>query len=195
MDAARRITHFTEDEYLARELVSPTKHEYVHGEIFAMAGTRFRHNTIAASAASALLALTRGKPCRVFTSDQRLSVSATGMFTYPDAGVVCGPPVLHPKDGMSLQNPLLLVEILSPSTAAYDRGEKLGHYRRLPSLTDVLLVWQSEPWVEHHHRVDGNGWLIQEHKEGRIELSALGGALALEELYAQVDWSDQATAD
>ena len=195
MDAARKITHFTEDEYLARERVSQTRHEYVNGEIFAMAGARLRHNSIAASIIGALLPLVRGQSCRVFNSDQRISVSATGMFTYPDAGVVCGKPSFHEKDGMSLLNPVVLVEVLSKSTEAYDRGEKLAHYRRNPSVREILIVWQSEVRVEHHRRLEGEDWLVREHREGAIDLPALGGAIALEDLYAQVDWTETEDAE
>ena len=189
MDAARRVTHFTEDEYLARERVSQHKHEYINGEIFAMAGAKLRHNAIAASVIGALLALARGKTCRVFNSDQRISVSATGMFTYPDAGVVCERPRYHEKDGMSLLNPMILVEVLSKSTETYDRGEKLAHYRRNPAVREILLVWQSEARVEHHRRLQGDEWLVREHRAGSIELPSLGGVVSLEDIYAQVDWS------
>ncbi len=190
MQAARRITHFTEDEYLARERVSETRHEYVNGEIFAMAGARFRHNTIALSMGAALLPFARARSCRVFNSDQRIAVTATGMFTYPDVGVVCGKPQFHPKDGMSLLNPVLLVEVLSKSTEPYDRGEKLAHYRRNPSVREILIVWQSERRVEHHRRIDGEGWLVREYQEGEIELPTLGERLTIADIYAQVDWTE-----
>jgi Uma2 family endonuclease len=190
MHAARRITHFTEDEYLARERVSETRHEYVNGEIFAMAGARFRHNTIAASTIVALMPLARARSCRVFNSDQRIAITITGMFTYPDVGVVCGKPQFHPKDGMSLLNPVLLVEVLSKSTEPYDRGEKLAHYRRNAFVHEILIVWQSERRVEHHRRVDGEGWLVREHHEGEIELPTLDGRIAIADIYAQVDWTE-----
>src|SRR5437868_735574 len=98
MNPARRVTHFTEDEYLARERVSATKHEFVDGEIFDMAGAKVRHNKIAASAIGALLRVTKGKPCSAFTGDQRIHVNTTGMYTYADAGVFCGKAQIHPKD-------------------------------------------------------------------------------------------------
>lgn len=195
MDAARRVTHFTEEEYLARERISQTKHEFINGEIFAMAGAKLRHNAIAASAIGALLPLARRKSCRVFNSDQRICVSATGMFTYPDAGVVCGKPQYHSKDGMSLLNPLVLVEVLSASTEAYDRGEKLAHYRRNPAVHEILIVWQSEPRVEHHRRLEGEEWLVKEHMQGLIELPSLGGTISLDDIYAQSNWTEAADAE
>jgi Uma2 family endonuclease len=184
------MTHFTEHEYLARERVGKTRHEYVNGEIFAMAGAIFRHNTIALSVGAALLRLVRGRSCRVFNSDQRISVTATGMFTYADTGVVCGKARYHDKDAMSLLNPVLLVEVLSHSTEDYDRGEKLAHYRRNPSVQEILIVWQSELRVEHHRRVDSEEWRVREHREGSIEIPALEGAISLDDIYAQVDWNE-----
>ena len=189
MNLARRVTHFTEDEYLARETVSVTKHEFVNGEIFAMAGARFRHNVIATSAAISLGALTRPRGCRVFNSDQRIAILSTGMFTYADAGVVCGTPRFHGKDPMSLLNPVLLVEVFSKSTESYDRSEKLAHYRRNPETCEILLIWQSEVRVEHHRRAGPEEWLVREHTGGAIELPCLGGVITLDDLYAQVDWS------
>ncbi len=195
MDAARRVTRFTEEEYLARERLSQTKHEFINGEIFAMAGAKLRHNAIAASLIGALLPLVREKPCRVFNSDQRICVGATGMFTYPDAGVVCGRPQFHSKDGMALLNPLVLVEVLSASTEAYDRGEKLAHYRRIPSVHEILIVWQSEPRLEHHRRLEGEEWLVREHLHGRIELPSLGGTISLDDIYAQISWTEAEDAE
>ena len=189
MNLARRITHFTEDEYIARERVIETKHEFVNGEIFAMFGARLRHNLIASSTIASLCGALRNTPCRVFNSDQRIAITATGAYTYADAGVVCGRPELHPKDDMALVNPALLVEVLSKSTASYDRGEKLSHYRRQPSVQEILIVWQSEIRVERHRRVGDYEWLVTEHAEGEIELRTLGGSIALADLYAQVDWS------
>lgn len=195
MDAARRVTHFTEEEYLARERISQTKHEFINGEIFAMAGANLRHNAIAASVIGALLPLTRSKSCRVFNSDQRICVSATGMFTYPDAGVVCSKPQYHSKDGMSLLNPVVLVEVLSASTEAYDRGEKLAHYRRNPAVHEILIVWQAEPRIEHHRRLDGEEWVVREHMQGLIELPSLGGTISLDDIYAQINWTEGADAE
>lgn len=189
MNLGRRVTHFTEDEYLARETVSEVKHEYVNGEIFAMAGARFRHNVIASSAIIALGSLSRSRDCRVFNSDQRIAITATGRFTYADAGVVCGRPEFHPKDSMALLNPCLLVEVLSKSTEADDRSEKLAHYRRNPATREVLIIWQSEIRVEHHRRVGPDEWLVREHTGGVIELPCLGGPISLDDLYAQVDWT------
>lgn len=179
----------TADEYLALEQQSPDKHEYIAGQIHAREVGPLHHNIIAASAGAALVALARGTTCRVFNSDQRIHVLSTGAYIYADAGVLGGQPLYHARDGMSLLNPILLVEVLSGATEAYDRGEKLSHYRRCESVRDVLLVWQSESRVEHHRRLEDDEWLVREHRTGVVELHALGVVLSLAALYEQVDWS------
>lgn len=181
MDAARRV-RWTEDEYLDYERKSASKHEYLQGEIYDMAGAAFRHNVLAMNAGIALARLLRGRPCRVFNSDQRICVSETGLYTYADAGVVCGRARLHPKDQMTLLNPGVLVEVLSSTTADYDRGEKLSHYRRIPSLQHVLLIDPDGMKVAHHHQIEPGTWLSAEHAQATMELRGLG-ALALEELF------------
>lgn len=190
MQAARRVG-WTEDEYLARELRSPTKNEFLAGEIYAMAGATLRHNTISANLISELVALVRGKPCRTFTSDQRIHVAATGLYTYADAGVVCGQPELATKDRLSLTNPLILVEVLSKSTEEYDRSEKLEHYRSIAALKDVFLVSATEPRVDHHHRLDTGQWLLSTYRQGAISVATLDGAMSLEQIYDKVDFAQE----
>ena len=143
MEATARKT-WTEDEYLALEAESDEKHELVNGEIIAMAGGSPAHNTIAMNVGSELRALikSKGRPCRVLSSDQRVNVNDTGLYTYPDVTVLCGPARTPPKSPSSLTNPLMLVEVLSDDTEAYDRGAKFAHYQRLPSLESYLLVSQ-----------------------------------------------------
>lgn len=190
MQAARRIK-WTEDEYLERERRSPAKNEFLDGEIYAMAGATLRHNTIAANVIMALGRLVHGKPCRTFTSDQRIHVPATGLYTYPDAGILCGKPQLHDKDGMSLLNPLLLVEVLSRSTEDYDRGEKLEHYRNIPSVTEVLLVSTSGPRVDHHRRLEPEQWLLTTCRQGAIEVPSLSGRLLLDDIYDKIGFPEE----
>ncbi|MSP59211.1 MAG: Uma2 family endonuclease [Myxococcales bacterium] len=182
MQAARRVK-WTQEEYLAREQRSLTRNEFLDGEIYAMAGATLRHNVITTNTLAALHGLLRGKPCRAFNSDQRIAVSRTGLSTYADAGVVCGEPLFHDNDKNALVNPTLLVEVLSPSTEAYDRGEKLDHYRAIPSLREVLLIAQDTPSVEHHYRLDTGQWLLTVWDAGAVALATLGGAVPLDDLY------------
>ena len=186
MEAARRVK-WTQEEYLAREQRTPTRNEFLDGEIYAMAGATLRHNVIMMNAGAALHALLRGKPCRAFNSDQRICAGQTGLYTYADAGVVCGRPLFHDQDHGALLNPTLLVEILSPSTAAYDRGEKLDHYRAIPSLREVLLIAQDTRKVEHHHRLDTGQWLLTVYESGAVALATLDGAIPLDDLYDKTE--------
>ena len=179
--AARRM-HGSESEYLTMESESPIKHEFHDGEVFAMAGARPSHNILASAAVGALVALARGGRCRVFNSDQRIYIPATGLYTYADGGVACGRWELH-ADGLCLRNPVLLIEVLSPSTRDYDRGAKMDHYRQLASLRHVLLIDDPERLVEHHRRGDDGAWSKTELRAGSIDLADLGGSLALDDVY------------
>lgn len=190
MQSARRVK-WTEDEYLAREQRGLSKNEFFDGEIYAMAGARFRHNAIAANVIAALTGLSRSKPCSAFTSDQRIRVSATGLYTYADAGVVCGKPQLLAADRMTLLNPILLVEVLSKSTESYDRGEKLDHYRSLPSLQEIILVASAEVRVDHHRRIEAEQWLVTTYRKGAVEVATLSGVIPLDDIYQKVDFADE----
>jgi Uma2 family endonuclease len=187
MDPARRITTWTEDEYLERERKSPIKNEFFNGQIFAMAGASFAHNAIASNALALLHALTRGKACQAFNSDQRIWVETTGLYTYADAGVVCGKARFHDKDGMTLLNPMVLVEVLSDATQKYDRETKSAHYRKITTVREVLLIAQAERLVERYQRTDDGGWVYSEHRHGEIELPSLGGTLSIADLYDKID--------
>jgi Uma2 family endonuclease len=179
-----RRVHWTEAEYLAFENASLTKHEYLDGEIFAMAGARPEHNLVATACVSTLHPLVRGRGCRAFNSDQRVYVPATGLYTYADGGVFCGQMTLH-SDGMCLLNPVLLFEVLSPATRDYDLGAKREHYRRIPSLRHILLIDQPERMIWHDCRSGGN-WRSLTVTQGSIDLTDLGGALDLDELYLPI---------
>jgi Uma2 family endonuclease len=181
-----RRLKWTPEDYFDLEAHSAEKHEFLGGEIFAMGGAKSSHNLVAANTLGALAALLRGRPCKPFTSDQRIHVPSSGLYTYPDGGVACGKWQIHPVDRMSLLNPVLLFEVLSTSTADYDRGAKLEHYKAIPGLQEVLLIAQPERRVEHHRRVEGERWVSATLTGGAVEL-ALGGSVALEELYDQIE--------
>ncbi len=179
----------SEQEYLAIENASDSKHELINGVAYAMAGASPAHNVITSNLAYELRAAlqTAGRRCLVLGSDQRLLVEATGMYTYPDISVVCAKPQFHGDSPQSLVNPSLLVEVLSPSTASDDRGNKFAHYRRLPSLQELLFVYQDEPRVEHYKRLESGQWLMTEITEGAVELPGLGCALPMDGIYAQLE--------
>ena len=125
----------------------------------------------------------------MLTSDQRVHVESTGLYTYPDVTVVCDGMRFHPKHPDTLVNPKLIVEVLSDSTEAYDRGAKFAHYRSIPSLSEYVLVSQNERRIEHYRRVDGGHWLLTEVKglDGSLALPALGCVLRISDVYEDVE--------
>jgi Uma2 family endonuclease len=174
--------HYTYEEYLAYELDSALKHEFDAGEIVAMAGGSVRHSALA-SRISAALENARPRGCTAFQSDMRLRVLASGRATYPDVSMVCGPIELDEADrsGTTITNPILLVEVLSPSTEEVDRGRKLRDYQRIPSLQEYVLVSQ-EPRVEIYRRLPAGTWEYLDVREGVVTL-ATGPSLDLATLY------------
>jgi Uma2 family endonuclease len=153
-------SHLTADEYLDWERGQQVRHEFFHGEVFAMAGGSMRHNALCASLIEALRTQLRGR-CVVLTSDQRIVALHRGRYVYPDISVVCGPVVTEPGTSDVLANPTVLVEVLSDSTEQYDRGLKWDGYQRIESLTDYVLVAQTMPRIEHFRRDRTRTWLYQ----------------------------------
>jgi len=182
--ATPRKVHYGYEQYLAMERDSPVRHEYLDGEIYAMAGGTPEH---AALAAAVMVQLGPGLPrgCRFYTSDLRVRIPASGLTTYPDAAVVCGPVQRAVDDSAAATNPVLLVEITSDSTEDYDRGAKLRHYQQLPSVREVLIVSHRGPTVTVHRRGDA-GWTELRAGAGEsIELASLGARLDVDQLYRE----------
>ena len=180
--AAARMTYA---ECLAAEAVAEVRHEFLNGEVWAMAGGTPSHGALAISMTLALGAALRGKPCRGYSSDVRVRIPDTGLSTYPDLSVVCGELETAPDDKDAITNPIVLVEVLSDSTEAYDRGAKWAHYRRIPSLREYVLVSQGEPRVEVFRRIEGGRWELLEARPGEsIELASLGVQLDVAAIYA-----------
>jgi Uma2 family endonuclease len=182
MSSTARRLHFTYAEYLALEDESSVRHEYLDGEIYAMAGGSPDHAALAAAVIGALRAqLPPG--CRAFTSDLRVRIPVSGLSTYPDAAVVCGRSERATDDGLAVVNPVLLVEVTSASTEEYDRGEKLRHYKQLASVREVLIVSHREPRLTLH-RHDGEAWTtIEARRGGTLEVASLAARLAVDEVY------------
>jgi Uma2 family endonuclease len=177
--------HFSFAEYLVLEEIAAVKHEFLGGHVWAMAGGSPAHAAVAANVIAALSAQLRDRPCRVFNGDLRVRVLATGLGTYPDVSVVCGRLETDPADprGNTVTNPVVLVEVLSPSTEEYDRGEKLAHYRKIPSLAEVVLIAHDERRLEVWHR-EGERWTVDVFRAGeRARLASLGCELAIDEVY------------
>ena len=175
----------TPEQYLEIERKAEFKSEYYQGEMFAMAGARSDHNLIVDSLVAHLYPQLRPRRCLIYSSDQRVRVSATGLYTYPDVVVVCGEPQYVDEESDTLTNPTLIIEVLSPSTEAYDRGRKFEHYRSLPSLREYLLVETDRVHVDLYTRQDRGQWLLTAagRAEDTIELSSIDCKLTLAEIY------------
>jgi Uma2 family endonuclease len=174
-------------DYLALEEASNTKHEYLDGEIYGMAGGTPAHAALSVAVSSALLTQLRGGRCRVYSSDLRVRVLATGLATYPDVTVVCGDLEPDPESATTVANPRVVVEVLSDGTEGYDRGQKLDHYRSIPSLAAVVLVSHRAPAIEVWERRPDGGWGRREFGAGQVaEIEALPARLVVDEIYASV---------
>ncbi len=184
----RRARTFTPQEYLSLERNAEYKSEYVNGEIFAMAGASPAHNRICMNLWVLLGLQLRGGACEVFGSDLRVAVDSTVMYTYPDAVIVCGESVFSDAD--NLLNARVLFEVLSPSTAAYDRGDKFDLYRKISSLTDYVLIAQDQPVVEHWWLDAGGGWVSRKYAglNDQVQLDSIGCTIKLAEVYERLVW-------
>jgi Uma2 family endonuclease len=181
--------HYTPEEYLALERQAECKSEYYAGEIFAMAGASRWHNLIVTNVLRELSLQLKGRPCTTYPSDMRVKISPTGLYTYPDVTVVCGEAQFEDHQQDTFLNPTLIVEVLSESTEAYDRGGKFAHYRKLASLMEYVLITQTKPHVEHYVRQADHRWLLAEADSlsDSIHLPSIDCHLALAEVYDKVD--------
>ncbi len=184
MQTAER-SYVTEDDYLASERLAATKSELVNGKVIATAGASPKHNAIAANVSGALRALLKAKRSLVLTSDQRIHCPQTGLYNYPDVTIVCGPLRFHETARDTLLNPVVLVEVLSPSTEDYDREAKFAHYRTIASLREYVIVHQTQERVEHHQRLESGQWLLTDYQglDTTVLLPSLDCQVPLTEIY------------
>ena len=189
------VKKFTPLEYLALERTADYRSEYFQGEVFAMAGGSPRHSLIQTNLTGELRAALKGAPCTAYNNDLRMRVNPTGLYTYPDASIVCGP--LELADGQKdvVVNPTVLFEVLSDSTEAYDRGQKFGQYRQIESLQEYVLVSQSEVLVERFQRNPDHTWTLTESRgiDSQLALNSVGITIPLREIYDKVDFSKTET--
>jgi Uma2 family endonuclease len=180
----RAVRHrYTYQEYLAYERAANVRHEFFDGEIYGMAGGTPAHAAISVNVSSLLRDQLRGRGCQAFSSDLRIRVLETGLATYPDVTVVCGRTETESGDPHTVTNPVLVVEVLSPSSATYDRGEKLEHYKRIRSLREVVLVAHDERLIEVWRRDHDGTWSRREARSGAIALTAIECSLAVDEVF------------
>jgi len=197
MSTAEQLMRMTEEEYLAFDRAAiGVKHEYFNGEVYAMGGGGFFHSRIAVNVAGELRNRLKGSPCKVTQSDMRLKINETKAYVYPDVMVVCGKPALLGKADDLLTNPTVIVEVLSPSTALHDKQAKFAHYRKMPSVQDILFVDSQSLSVEAYRRSAGETCLLTAHdtRETAVTLS-LDVSLPMAELYEGIEFEAAVESD
>ena len=196
MSSAATKIRFTPQEYLALERKSETRNEYYNGEIFAMAGASREHNLIAGNLFRDIGNQLEDRPCETYLSDMRVWIEATGLYTYPDVVVVCGEPRFQDREVDTLLNPTVIVEVLSPTTAAYDRGDKFRHYRRIDSLREFVLISQDRMMVERYTR-QGKDWVLSDMTDPDqvLKLESIGCQIPLGRIYAKIKFPEPGAAE
>ena len=173
----------TTAEYLAKERQTEFKSEFYKGEVFAMAGGSREHYRVKENLVGELFTWLKGSDCQNYSSDQRVLVEATGLYTYPDIVIVCGPSTYDPLDRDTLTSPVAIIEVLSPSTERYERGAKFRNYQQIPSLTEYILVPQDEPVCERFVRQSDGSWAL-------VSFVGLTAVLALTSVPVQIPLAD-----
>ena len=189
-------TYLTPEEYITLERkaipdAETVRSEYVNGEIIAMSGASFAHNLITTNISAQLHARLRSSRCVVFANEMRVSIPSVKSYFYPDVGVVCGEPRFEDDVFDTLLNPIVIVEVLSPSTEAYDRGDKFAHYRQLQSLQEYILVSQDKVRVDHYVRHAAQ-WILTDFQEPdqQLPLTSIQCELPLQEIYERVPFPE-----
>lgn len=175
--------------YLAYERQqTDAKHEYLDGQLTAMTGASLAHNRIVSNVTGMLYTQFRGRACDHFSNDMRVYIPKTGLYTYPDIVALCAPPEFEDELFDTLLNPSVIIEVLSPSTEAYDRGNKFTHYRSIPSLQTYLLISQNHPACELFERQPDGRWILSDAEglDRQVTLAAIGCELALAAIYERV---------
>ncbi len=173
------------EEYLEMESAATEKHEYYQGEIFAMSGPKYQHVLVTGNIYNVLKNKLKGKPCRPLGSDMRVHIEKNTLFTYPDISVVCGEPEFLNNDEWNLLNPTVIIEVLSPSTKNYDRGDKFNLYRDIPALREYILVDPETVGIEAFY-INGHGqWELKEYKDmdETLQIKAIKVSLKLDAIY------------
>lgn len=187
MGQAAVRTGVSPEEYLAFERSSDLKHEYADGEIFAMSGGTAEHSLVAGNVIRELGNAVGGRGCRVFTSDMRVKIAGRARYVYPDASVVCERPIFEDDKRDTLLNPLVIIEVLSESSEAYDRGDKFRQYQTIPSALEYVLLSQTEPRIEVFTRRPDGAWLLRSYGPGeRAALASLACELDVDRTYKDV---------
>ena len=181
---------YTAQEYLELEVNSLDRHEFINGEIVLMAGGTPNHNEVTSILNAILRVSLKGKPYSIFASDQRLWVPQLNNYTYPDLMVVAKPIELQSGRTDTITNPLLIAEVLSKGTRAYDRDEKFAAYRSIPSFQEYLLIDQYRLRVEQYSKTDANKWIFSEYScaGDRLMLTSVQVEIAIVDLYENIEF-------
>ncbi len=179
----------TDAQYYALEATSPIKHEHFNGRMFAMAAGTPPHAQVIANVTGSFVPRLRGKPCYTTSSEQRIKIEAADLKTYPDVAIVCPPARFDPDDANTLLNPVVIVEVLSPSTANYDRNFKWDCYRQIESLRHYVLIEPTRVRVEHFARAEGGGWIqhIYNRRDEVLLMPDLELEVPLDEIYERIE--------
>lgn len=198
MSLPRTLSYFSPEEYLAFERGTDARHEYLDGHVYAMAGESIEHSRICVNVAGELRALLKGSPCEVLSPNMKVVTSPSGLFSYPDVVVICGEPQFYDERRDILTNPTIVFEVLSPSTEAYDRGEKFLRYRtQIETLREYVLVSQHRPLVEHYVRRPDGSWSYSSvgGLSEAIDLPSIDCRLPLSEIYDRIIFPAGDTGD
>lgn len=190
MIIAEEQRHYSLEEYLELEVNSEERHEYIDGQIIPMTGGTPNHNQIALNLGGALNFALKRQPYRVFVTDLRLWIPKQRIYTYPDVMVVNSPLEFVEGRKDTITNPLMIAEVLSKSTKAYDRDEKFAAYRTIPSFGEYILIDQYRMHVEQYCKTDNNKWIFSEYEDGdeMLSLASVGFQIVLGDIYDHVDF-------
>lgn len=177
-------------EYLQIEETAVEKSAYFKGEVFGMSGRSIAHNIISTNTTALLWNFLRDKPCRIFNSDQKVRIEANSLITYPDVSILCGEPELWNNRTDMILNPTVIIEVLSPSTAGYDQGDKFKLYRDIPSVKEYILIVSTEQMVQRYLKQAPHQWSFSDTREAEalFEVETIGFSCPVKELYRNVDF-------
>jgi Uma2 family endonuclease len=197
MATPQALLRMSAADYLAFERKAEERHEFSYGRVYAMAGESLNHSTVCFNVAGRIFAQLIGKSCRGFSPNMKICVSETGRYYYPDLSIACGEPVFHDDYKDVLMNPVVVIEVLSPSTEKRDRSTKLLDYQSIPSLQDYLLISQDKPVIEHYSRQADGRWLYQATRglENSVEIPSIDCRLVLAEVYDRIIFPSQLEPD
>ena len=197
MSLPQKTIRYTPEEYLEFERKAETRHEYLDGLVFEMAGERLAHSQISVNLAGELRTQLKGKPCQALSPNMKVRTAESGLFAYPDLTIVCGEPLFHDKHRDVLLNPRVIFEVLSPSTERYDRGKKFMRYSSaIETLTDYILVSQDMPLLEHLERQGDGRWLhaLVRGLSERLYLKSIDCEIHSSEVYDRVEFPPEEIA-